>query len=154
MLKKIADWPHLGLSVRISVIGLATAFLGWAFWKHGQPSHFLALGISISALVFVTWVIWPELVLDLKRQLAERWHSNWKQFFSRGLTWTLAGIAIFVATPRQYTLVVGMMTGLVYVFWAWRQANPKVKPTECPCGGNVTPLANHGPCGCQLPRQQ
>lgn len=34
------------------------------------------------------------------------------------------------------------------IYWSWRSL--KKQNVQCSCGGKVTPLGGHGPCGCCL----
>lgn len=37
------------------------------------------------------------------------------------------------------------------IYWSWRSF--KKQNVQCSCGGQVTPLGGHGPCGCCLGAQ-
>lgn len=45
--------------------------------------------------------------------------------------------------------LIGVPTAAIY--WTWKGI--KKKEMSCPCGGQITPLGGHGPCGCRLDAQ-
>ena len=145
MLKKIVDSPRLGVIIRAIIVGTAICSLVWAFWHHGKPSHFVAVSLGLSVLVFVAWYVFPVESYLFTRKAVAYWRTHWRRVIGVSLI-----IGAFIVVPAQYTLVLIIGILIAFYVWVWWQKNTR-HAVKCACGGNVTHLAGHCPCGCSLP---
>lgn len=73
--------------------------------------------------------------------------------------YTVSGVVVYAAIlaacfmgdmVRQGIAIVLATTVLGGICWLCTKALQKKPTVKCVCGGEVTPLANHGACGCYV----
>ena len=105
----------------------------------------LALSM-VAALASMVWYVFPKEGTRLARMAISYGRSNWRQILA-----VILVLGAFAVVPAQYAILLVLGLPLAYYAMYWWQTRHMVK---CACGGNVTPLAGHGPCGCTLASQQ